>query len=646
MYGQKVSQGSLVLLLCILTSPIYGLSSQTKVYGMARRQVAPPTAVLPAPFPPITTANLNPIMTAPNTPATTPATMGAEITSSPASSDTTASDSIPPTSTPDPAAAAASTSSSATIIHITALPPAPSGASTRQRSMTRPFNPRYLAPLFAVLGVALGAFSVWLLFVCRSRRQKGRHRGNSRSLEPGPEYTAPTIAEKSTRNGRVTWRTNPWSTFLGSHHSSPNPCNTAKSNQNWLAKVLPARRSRLRTDPHNPLYHEYTTESFSFLNEDDPFLIPTPSGTTAPSSRGSTDPVGRSQDLLTTSFASVGIAASDDGWEDGPDNSMAQGVIRSEMLERVISGGPKSRRGHARVDSDGNHLEAKTPAADPPAEHNLLLSPGRTKSSTHGTTQPLSPRGNTNAGYRAVDEHPEEAHRAGWAWNLPWVTAEKVLGSDKFTALPSRSAAVEKRKTPMLPPAVSPSPSSSPRPPANLPRADSSVLPSSPPLLNSPPLEAQLFFSSMFGSTPSLTLAVERTSTNSSQAPGLPTRPLQPAKLPSRLPFPAADVEKSNPYRRRLTKSPPSTQQTSPPPPVALTRSATSVSSASSTGSRQVALNKVGQILAKSYSQREMSGVASPTSPTMFGAVAGSPVVQSPDNDAMSSIEQRLAGQT
>lgn len=646
MYGQKTASGTLLLLLlCIYTTAVYGLSSQTRLFQPVRRQVAPSAPEQSAtdnPFPPMTPL-ANPAPAPPDFAATTGPAAAPTITAI-----TTAEESVPPTAQTTPSSSATS------LIHITALPPAPSGHSVRQQHASRSFNYRYLAPVFAALGVLLGVITAWLLLICRPcRRRKSR----LDTLEPGPEYSAPP--ENMEKASGKSTRRNPLSTFLGGRNRGQEG-GLHDVNQSWVARVFSSNRKpprRTRPPYTNAIY---VNGSYTFLDHtDDPFLIPTPSVTTGASNQSSSnqssyaDGVGRSQAYLTTSFLSPGVIESpDERWNDISDSGMRRGIVRG--VTDQSKAGPKSRRGHVRVDSDGNVYEGTTsPVPMTPNANNYIHgSQDLNTGLSHPMDVPAMTHGN---GFRVVDEDPQtqaSQRSSGWTWTLPWVTVEKT-SRDKFTAFPSRNAA-DKRKIPtenpddprvLLPSSPQALDVSTPRP-THLPRADSSVLPSSPPRVHSPPLEAQLFFSPLFGSTPSLTLAVDKRQKSQERHLGVG----QLNDVSSRLPFPAADVEQSTPYRRRLTKSPPvatsATDQARAAASDGLQRTTTSVSAAS-TVSRQIALDKVDQILAKSWSQREMAGIASPVSPTMFGAGSASGadaavLIRSPE-ETMGGIEERLA---
>ena len=165
------------------------------------------------------------------------------------------------------------------------------------------------------------------------------------------------------------------------------------------------------------------------------------------------------------------------------------------------------------------------------------------------------------------------------------------------------------------------------------------------PRVTSPPMEAQLFFGTIpqkFGATPQLELnfpPATKSPSGSPSAAGSPrkkTRKLHTQRTPPLLPSPASG--KSSPYTQRLTKSKPhaattSERQGSPPStPTKVQRS----EGRSPEG--QGAHSKINQILAKSWSARDMRGEERVGSPNMFGAVT--------DTDGMlkGGIEHRLLG--
>jgi len=263
------------------------------------------------------------------------------------------------------------------------------------------------------------------------------------------------------------------------------------------------------------------------------------------------------------------------------------------------------------------------------------------------------------------------------SWPRLWSSAspEKLSAGDKFTALPERKS----RSPRSLSRSPSRSPSSRvPDRPLRPPRIDSSVLPSSPRVLTSPPLEAQLFFgpvSSLLASGLHSTVASGPTSSAATRdiPPGDPRqdeaqhhRRLHTSRQPSLLPFPS--TPNNSPYHHRLTKKAPTPSVTATPerPAPSVAQSSTTPTPMSSSSpsrskgdrarspaerytSRHDALNKVEEILAKSWSDRELRGGECPGSPTKFGAMpagVASPVLSAAALqmvDPEDGIEQRLA---
>ncbi|KAI9068923.1 hypothetical protein FKP32DRAFT_1608614 [Trametes sanguinea] len=351
------------------------------------------------------------------------------------------------------------------------------------------------------------------------------------------------------------------------------------------------------------------------------------------------------------------------------------------------------RRGHKRDPSD--------------LTVNAMRSPMRTTSSEDSPSRQAtlsrnpSERVKSPPGFRLVVEDPESGlltsappSRAAspakspakegpsWGWNLPWPSSptKQRKGDDKFTSLPVRRSLASLRS-------LSPSPSishsvTSPRsaeegataklPPLS--RVDSSILPASPPCVTSPPLESQLFFGAVspdFGSNPSLNLRLpESAETKRKQGAaaydGAPATPgkkhakLTTHRSPPLLPFPS--TASTSPFRGRLKKSPTKRVTPASSPPSARrgaerTDSADSVDSAKAASrgtpaqrheARRSALNKVDEILSRSWSERQLTGDGFPGSPTNFGAFLPSPAGPSLEklieDEAINGmgIEQRL----
>ena len=242
----------------------------------------------------------------------------------------------------------------------------------------------------------------------------------------------------------------------------------------------------------------------------------------------------------------------------------------------------------------------------------------------------------------------------GLNWSLPWVASpDKLNQEDKFTPLPSRKNLAEKRASmspvKLVPQASSSTTTSAPEDEvidlqAQLVHVDSGVLPTSPPRVTSPPLEVQLFFGAIpqkFGSTPQLDLAFNPLD-QAPAATGTPVKPSPLAKLSKSqsqrasppLPFPS--TKRDSPYRARLQKSPAQKAKIqravgSPPP-----RTVAVDSSTAGYLEQESALDRVDQIIARSWQDREARGEPLMRSPTMYGAA---PAAVHEEQDG---IEQRL----
>ncbi|KAL7278237.1 hypothetical protein ACG7TL_008212 [Trametes sanguinea] len=350
------------------------------------------------------------------------------------------------------------------------------------------------------------------------------------------------------------------------------------------------------------------------------------------------------------------------------------------------------RRGHKRDPSDITVNAMRSPMRTTSSED----TPSRRPTLSRNTSELVK----SPPGFRLVVEDPESGlltsappSRAAspakspakegpsWGWNLPWPSSptKQRRGDDKFTSLPVRRSLASIRS-------LSPSPSShsvtSPRgaeegavaKPAPLSRVDSSILPASPPCITSPPLESQLFFGAVspdFGSNPSLNLRLPE-STEAKRKDGVAANAVAPAtpgkrhpklkthRSPPLLPFPS--TTSTSPFRGRLKKSPTkrATPTSSPPsvrPGAERNDSADSVdmgkvacrgTPAQRYEARRSALDKVDEILSRSWSERQLTGDGFPGSPTNFGAFLPSPAGPSleklVEDEAINGmgIEQRL----
>jgi hypothetical protein len=179
-------------------------------------------------------------------------------------------------------------------------------------------------------------------------------------------------------------------------------------------------------------------------------------------------------------------------------------------------------------------------------------------------------------------------------------------------------------------------------------RVDSSILPSSPAQIMSPPLESQLFFCSPF--TPhsiSMPLVPYKGEGQASE-PMLVTQTHPPDERnkvlsPTPLPLPFASSPETSPYSNLLGKSPtayddvsvtpfgnietsnyaiPAENTKSPLLPKVIPKGGRGTPAARQLA-RHGALNKVDQIMLKGWSERDLAGAGGTSSPTMFGAVPG-----------------------
>ncbi|KAJ3475766.1 hypothetical protein NLI96_g11623 [Meripilus lineatus] len=162
----------------------------------------------------------------------------------------------------------------------------------------------------------------------------------------------------------------------------------------------------------------------------------------------------------------------------------------------------------------------------------------------------------------------------------------------------------------------------------------------SPPLVTSPPLQAQLFF----GPVPNAVASLDLNTTGSSpptknavqdaqECTKTPNK-LQTSREPPLLPFPSSDAY--SPPRQKLakTRSPTTSPQQSKSP------SDGAVAPPLSPSDRCGALEKVDGILARGWSQRELRGNKS-LDPNMFGAL---PVSRTGEwgGDVLGGIDERL----
>ncbi|KAI0824445.1 hypothetical protein BC628DRAFT_1379634 [Trametes gibbosa] len=622
------------------------------------------------------------------------ATSGALITATTALGDVLTSAFLETTSSTSLASATPSVSDS--LIHITALPPVSSASSvSRARSATtndtKGFNLVYLAPLFAVLGAVAGGLCTWLLFRCVPTR--GATRQHDVSLEPGPRYTPPS---RFRRAATLTPAPLGEEDLSRPSQSSARPLLEAapaeEKKGSWIMRAL---SSRSRAEP-KPVTQAAALTDGDNEAEDDPFLERTSRSGTPAVGAGR---LGRQRTTRTvfsqrlTSPDPYGALSDEEDLE--PYETLRHKSIRRGILERLRFGTLRRapaeyecgdteddfvagstldtspsvkrptgrRRGHKRDSSDVKVVDRRILARTATAEDTPSRRPTLSRNRSDLVVSP--------PGFRLVVEDPvsgalmsapssrsaspikSPAKEGGpaWGWNLPWQPSptKQREGDDRFTAMPVRRSQADKRNSPYASPSPSmkeiklsnaPSEASekakrSDRVPLPLSRVDSSILPASPPMVLSPPLNSQLFFGAVspdFGSNPSLDLRLPEPV----QKPARPTpdaekhNKLKTQRSPPPLPFPSGD--KSSPFRGRLKKTPTKKKASTPTRPVTVERndSADSVDAPSAAGrgtpaqryeARSSALTKVGEILSRGWSERQLVG----SSPGMSAEGARSP---------------------
>lgn len=313
--------------------------------------------------------------------------------------------------------------------------------------------------------------------------------------------------------------------------------------------------------------------------------------------------------------------------EDQPD--VESGRIRNSPARRV-----SSRRGHRRNDSDFNVEDLRRQGGNT----------SRANSVTHGRIEcslAMSP-----PGFRIIEEDTEVTHTGeharlmetshreeetdlgtparenpAWKWIASWSPSPSIRTEDSYTALPVRRVTTKKGGPASAAPAL-PRTDEYPSVLPEITRVDSSILPSSPPQVMSPPLHSRLFFSD-FGSPPSLDLNLSKDQAGFARAP-VPTperhiNKLRTKRDPEPLPFPS--TSDSSPYRGRL-KKPHTFHAVSPPLPTSPEVVALQLpqhvpvspmtpydekACAERLLARQSALDKVGEIVSRGLSQRDIA---------------------------------------
>ena len=497
-------------------------------------------------------------------------------------------------------------------ISIPTLPPTDSLPSNPRvhTAASSHFNMLYLVPVFVAVGLALGALSGLLGYRWYSRRlaRKGgpsngiltRGRAGS-SPVPGPPYIPMLDASHDSEGAQETSSSTSPSKYT--RHGAP------RSARSWLSSVAGAGSRPGSTHSSSiPPSQRSTTRAHMPSH-----LLPLSDGPTRARSRGSTiSPVSLSDE------------------ENVPYESIRHTSIRRGILERLqlgtVSRAPSRRttQTYLSVPSaySGTHTEdSRAPSAAPSSStshpHNTttdwipgsgfriveeaILSPPASgiSSPASGSVTGLPGPTTTSAWddraaiRQAVDAHPGER----WlAWTRSWASSPPQ--QDRFTAPPAR-----RRLT---------------APPQEKPDDVGAALPRSPPQLTSGSLQSTLTFA----------LAVPRAATTTTGRRAR-ARQAQSQPLPVRQAAVRGDSRASSIVLGEGHGTP-----------------------AMRYAARQTALARVEDILARSYSSRDLAEVAaSPSSPSAFGAAAESSTVlastteedEEEDFGSAPGIVQRLA---
>ncbi|KZT65535.1 hypothetical protein DAEQUDRAFT_731360 [Daedalea quercina L-15889] len=563
----------------------------------------------------------------------------------------------------------ASITSSMSIIRITALPPSNGTSSQKSSVYTHSgFDVAYLAPLFAVLAAIVGALSTWALLRWQARRRDKQTHGSS-MLHTGPRYAPPPESSGDSNTGssnsgsdeisnllhqRTDSRKDGW---LARAFSRSSRHSQAKSSVAPVTPITPVGCRRSMRAPDVPMNNPYSAvEDDGHVGDSRAMLL-------------DGNELHPSRMRLTAGVTSPEVLSP--GYDDVPYETLRHKSIRRAILERLkfgtlrrpakgkaegtpdvesgrIHNSParrvSSRRGHRRNDSDFNVDDLQRQQQEASSSHNpsrasslmrqitgrepVMSPPGFRIIEEDAEVDPRSAEHGRLMGARSLEEGSDVGTPArenpAWKWIASWSPSPTIHTEDSYTALPVRRSPA-KRSGPV---AIAPSLSRTDEYPSVLPpitRVDSSILPSSPPQVMSPPLHSRLFFSD-FGSTPSLDLQVPKEQGNETRpATATPERRLNrlhTKREPEPLPFPSTSG--SSPYRGKLKKPHHDHGVSSPmlssPELVSLhhPQHAPVLPASPSDGgqvyaerllARQSALDKVGEIVSRGLSQRDLASL-------------------------------------
>ena len=480
-----------------------------------------------------------------------------------------------------------SLSPAVTTTTVSALPPEASVPPQSKLHAATNFNVTllYLIPVFIAVGLALGVLSGLLGYRWYSRRLARKGSGDngtrtcgSGSFIPGPPYIPMGGASQNAENMQEASLTTVGSPSKYRRHGVPH------RTRSWLKTVTGAGSRHSSTRNSVPPSRESTTRA------------------TAPSQRTfSTSPTGsrsRGNAVSPTSFSDE---------EDVSHDPSRYKSIRRSILERLQRSSDRTTSGVSRDPSrrttrtylsmasaySGTHPgDSRAPSAVSPSTPPLRSTdtewvPGsgfRIVEETISNPPPLSTTANTSASGLPVQTSTWDSGDAlrqavdtrpgeRWlAWTRSWATSPPFAGEDRFTVVPSRRTTQEKK--------------------------DVESLLRSPPQVTSSPLQSTLTFS---------------------------PPPVRPASNRTR-----------HPQAQALTRSAPATHAIRD-----TSSNASSIALGDAHGTaamryaaRHAALTRVEEILAHSYSSREIA----PSSPNAFGAALASPE----DVAWAAGIEQRL----
>ncbi|ETW76801.1 hypothetical protein HETIRDRAFT_480951 [Heterobasidion irregulare TC 32-1] len=660
-----------------------------------------------------------------------------DTTTPPVSAASTASPTSSLTTSFDPSA-----SSTASLVRIPALPPssAPSpDPRLRPAHAQHPaFNILWLAPVFGVLGLLLGIAVVWFAVRCR-RRRRARVRGmgsggREGSLLFGPPYDAAGSSQDAesdaqtqmqeaslhavgARRGSMYSARSEWSLVSGAggrHLLPPTTLGGRPLESVSLAASPPphAPAPAARAISRHPTFissRPATPGSLGLLGSSAyPSEDEAEAGDGDDRARGGARFVQRS--IRRAIMERLGIGSGLDSAGSGGDSAGVSressrysrysrpgrraGAMLSGSEEEGVLGAGAYDPGPPRGEDDGFGEEegawapgrgfriveedTEAPERVPLQAQRPQRAPPR-RQTTHRSTQ-----WRTDSEVRAAVDREPRAHWMAWtrSWSpassYPPTIADDERGHDENLGDGGGEGGVQQkgagdRYTPV------PSRHATARRAARGARVDASVLPLSPKLITSDPLDARLLFSPLLTSASASACSTPRAPRATKLPPAAspsPGRKLHTAREPPLLPFPASPA-----FQNRLTKpragarssplsSPPSATTTSaashypfpsspPPAPASPPRSqprtgpsagTRSTSPAARHAARRTALDRVDAVVAQSWSARDVHGERAPASPGMFGA--GSPVLldeaHAPEQEGRGSrwasgIEQRLA---